>query len=290
MLSAIPNPIIQTLTSAMKGEITDFVFSSGGCINPGGRLVTSSGNYFLKWNDAQRFPGMFEAEKKGLFLLSAADVIKIPSVSLMGEAGGFQFILLEFIDAKRKSSTYWQALGTQLARLHRNSAASYGLDHDNYIGSLRQKNKTHADWLEFFIEERLSRQLQVARDNDRITKEVVVHFENLFKKLPQLLTSEAPALLHGDLWSGNLITGESGEPVLIDPAVYYGHRECEIAFTGLFGGFSPEFYQSYDESFPLQQGYRQRFEIYNLYPLMVHVNLFGGGYLGQVVSILRQFV
>jgi protein-ribulosamine 3-kinase len=290
MLSFVPDQIRERLIQSLHIELKSFSFSGGGCINHGGRLITSSGNYFLKWNDARQFPGMFEAEKKGLTLLSSPGVIRTPVVILAGETGPSQFLLLEYIEARAKSETFWESLGTQLAGLHSNTAADFGADHNNYIGSLPQINTPKTDWIDFYIHQRLEVQIRLARDAQKISSAQVLNFERLFAKLPDLLLREPPALLHGDLWSGNLITGDNGEPVLIDPAIYYGHRECEIAFTELFGGFPPAFYDRYNEVMPLQPGYQDRFEIYNLYPLMVHVNLFGGGYLSQVVSILRHLV
>jgi protein-ribulosamine 3-kinase len=291
MLSAIPLPIQQQVSELLKVEVETFSFcNGGGCINQGGKLTTSAGDFFLKWNDATKFPGMFEAEAKGLQLMGEAKVIHIPKVILEALARPWQFILLEYVEEKTKSPSYWEDLGQQLANLHRNTFSTYGLDHNNYIGSLQQENKISNNWIDFFIEQRLNIQLKLALDNQKTDKGMLHRFERLFKKLPQLLPVEKPSLLHGDLWSGNLITNAMGNPCLIDPAVYYGHREAEIAFTRLFGGFSGTFYESYNHTFPLQPGFAERIDIYNLYPLMVHVNLFGGGYLAEVVSILNHLV
>lgn len=290
MIASIPIAIQHELETLLKAELKTFSFCSGGCINNGGKLVTSKGDYFLKWNDREKFPKMFEAEASGLKLLARPEVIRIPEVILSGEADHWQFLLLEFIDEKGKSSSYWQNLGTQLAELHRNTSDHFGLDHNNYIGSLRQINTPARNWIDFFAEQRLEVQIKLAVDNKKTGSEIARLFESLRKKLSDLLPVEKPSLLHGDLWSGNLITDSKGEPCLIDPAVYYGHREAELAFTTLFGGFSTNFYESYESNFPLIPGYKDRFDIYNLYPLMVHVNLFGGGYASQVVAILRNVV
>ena len=290
MLNSIPGEIRQQLISELRLELHDFSFTGGGCINQGGKLRTSTGSFFIKWNNARKFPNMFEAEAKGLKLLREPSVIDIPEVISFGETASLQFIVLEFVEEKVKSSAYWETLGHQLAALHRNSSDIFGLDHDNYVGSLRQVNTADTNWIEFFIEKRLQVQLKMALDKKRLSHDVIRQFEILFKKLQTLLPPENPSLLHGDLWSGNLITNSCGEPCLIDPAVYFGNREAEISFTNLFGGFSPRFYQSYFDDFPVNPGFEERVDIYNLYPLLVHVNLFGSGYSSQVVSILRQFV
>jgi protein-ribulosamine 3-kinase len=290
MLSAIPSVVRQQVAEVIHGTPTSFSFCGGGCINHGGKLKTTAGDLFLKWNDAQKFPGMFAAEARGLKLLRNTGVIHVPEVVATGGNGPWQFLLLEFVDEKPRANTYWAALGTQLAGLHRHTSPAFGLDHDNYIGSLPQVNTPGKNWVDFFIAQRLEVQVKRAADHGKLSHETIRQFDLLYKKLPELLPEEKSSLLHGDLWSGNLITNAKGDPCLIDPAVYYGNREAEIAFTRLFGGFSPAFYDSYHTAFALQPGHDERCDIYNLYPLMVHVNLFGGGYASQVVSILKQFV
>ena len=232
---------------------------------------------------------MFEAESKGLKLLREQNVIKIPEVIGFGEAGAHQFLLLEFIEEKSRQKKYWRQLGSELASLHRRSSDLFGLDHDNYIGSLRQFNLQYESWLTFFIEQRLNVQLKLAIDSGIMDSEWSKQFESLYTKLPTLLPEEKPSLLHGDLWSGNLITDKNGGPCLIDPAIYFGNREADLAMTKLFGGFDDEFYLSYHETFSLHPGYDKRYDIYNLYPLLVHVNLFGGSYKSAVATTLKAF-
>lgn len=290
MLSAIPQVILDQLKQSLKTDITGFTFLAGGCINNGGRLRTAKGDFFLKWNDASRYPDMFETEAKGLKLLSQSDSICVPEVIQSGQAGTYQFLLLEYVNQGSKRDDYWDKLGVQLAALHRNTSMAFGLDHDNYIGSLRQSNRWHNSWADFFINERLQVQLKVAVDSALIDAPTMKKFHILFGILPSLMPEESPALLHGDLWNGNLMTNREGLPCLIDPAVYYGHREADLAMTQLFGGFNRKFLNRYHEVFPLVPGYLDRFDLYNLYPLLVHVNIFGTGYLQQVVSILRLYV
>lgn len=292
----VPEVIQQGVTALLKQKIADtltlkdFSFTGGGCINNGGKLTTSHGTYFLKWNDATKFPEMFKAEARGLKLLAESKSMYIPEVIGASEAGSYQFLVLEFIPESNRTQHYWRNFGIQLATLHRNTSPLFGLDHDNYIGSLPQHNSLHTSWIDFFIHNRLEAQLQLAERSARVDKSLLRNFETLYTKLPDLLAIEKPALLHGDLWSGNIMVNQHGAPGLIDPAVYFGHREMDIAMTQLFGGFNPEFLHAYHEAFPLAPGVEDRLQLYNLYPLLVHVNLFGGNYLAQVNSILRRFI
>jgi protein-ribulosamine 3-kinase len=233
---------------------------------------------------------MFQAEAKGLHILGASETLRIPEVIHVGEEGSFQYLLLEYIDDGRKSPDFWESFGRGLAKMHKQSASRFGLDHNNYIGSLPQDNRESGSWIEFFIERRLRSQLAIALQNNGLNKSAASDFDKLFAKLNSLLPDERPSLLHGDLWGGNLMIADNGEACLIDPAVYYGHREVDLAMTQLFGGFDSVFFESYNEEFPLLPGYRERLDLYNLYPLLVHVNLFGGGYAAQVMSVLRRFL
>lgn len=289
-LRAIPDVILEQLRIILPSNLKKFEFCSGGCINQGGKLSTDREDFFIKWNDHKKYPHMFEAEAKGLSTLREPQCIDVPQVIATGQAGDFQYIVMQFIEDNGKATDFWTKLGEQLASLHRNYSPAFGLDHDNFIGSLQQINTPRENWIDFFIHNRLEVQLKLATDQGHVGREVTNNFQLLYKKFPEILPVERPALLHGDLWSGNLITNAQGAPCLIDPAVYYGNREAEIAFTMLFGGFAPAFYQSYEDNYPFFPGFSARSNVYNLYPLLVHFNLFGGGYLSQVVSILRHFV
>ncbi|MCB0395526.1 MAG: fructosamine kinase family protein [Flavobacteriales bacterium] len=263
---------------------------SGGSINQAFCLETSLGSFFLKYNTANRFPGMFEAEARGLRLLNNAGVIRIPNVVYVGSTQSHVFLILEFLDRSPQQKDFWETFGRKLAALHRCSSDQFGLDHSNYIGSLTQSNTGHIHWHTFFIEERLEPQLRLASNAGLISDSLTASFKTLFSRMVDMFPVEQPSLLHGDLWSGNFLIGPQGEPCLIDPAVYFGHREMDLAMTRLFGGFEAKFYRAYQEVWPLQSGWQERMDLCNLYPLMVHVNLFGGGYLSQVKDILRRFV
>jgi len=246
-------------------------------------------HFFVKVNSASRYPGMFEAEAKGLSLLQSAGEIEVPEVIEYGEKDGLSFLILNHIHSARKKTNFWQEFAENLAALHRHSHEFFGLDHDNYIGSLRQYNNKKSSWIDFFIEERLNVQIEMARNTGLMDKRDMDSFEMLFSKLPSIFPVEPPSLIHGDLWEGNYISGNDGQPVIIDPAVYFGNREMDLGMSKLFGGFDREFYQAYQSNFPMAPGWQERLEICNLYPLMVHVNLFGSGYLGSVRSILQRF-
>ena len=291
----IPDLILrqaEAAVSSSRGRIIKFSGSKtvgGGCINKAFCLQSSDGNYFLKWNDAAAYPGMFEAEAAGLKLLRNSLSIRIPEVFCVGTAGAHSFILMEWIEPGRRSHSFWSDFGKKLATLHRSTRDMFGLDHNNYIGSLSQSNTMHASWPEFYFRERLEPQVKLAVDSGRLARQKISQLDKLNRRLAEFIPNEIPALLHGDLWNGNFLMDSEGNAALIDPAVYYGHREMDLAMARLFGGFDPEFYRSYEADFPLANGFESRLDIHQLYPLLVHVNLFGGGYVEQVERILRKF-
>lgn len=270
-------------------SVLNFSPVPGGSINACYRIETELSPFFIKINDVSKYPGMFTAEKKGLELLTLHSAFKVPELIILNEDESNSFLVLEFIEQETKNERSLRTSGNLLAEMHKQSSRQFGLDHDNYIGSLKQTNNFHDSWADFFIEERLSVQLKLAYDQDRLNRNVLASFEKLYKQLPDLFPSEPPSLLHGDLWNGNFIIATGGLPCIFDPAVYYGHREMDLAMTTLFGGFSDEFYQAYNENFPLEKAWKERTALCNLYPLLVHVNLFGGGYVREVEMILKRF-
>lgn len=280
-----------TLTSQSKKqvEISEISSIGGGCINEAFSLQTNIGKYFIKYNSASAYPGMFEKEAAGLKILTDANTIEIPQVISTTEVGQYAFLLLEYIETGVKRHSFWIDFGSKLAELHRNTNEYFGLGHDNYVGSLVQKNNPHPDFLSFFITQRIEPQLTEAFNKGAFSKSETRYFDSLFNALHNIIPVEKPALIHGDLWSGNYLVSANGSPCLIDPAVYYGHREADIAMTQLFGGFDPEFYHAYNQAWPMEKGWQKRMDIFNLYPLLVHVNLFGGSYARQVLHIIRQF-
>jgi len=259
----------------------------GGSINTAVCLKTNHGDYFLKYNKADRFPGMFECEKKGLEILRNKNVIEVPEVVTSGVFEDNSFLLEKMIIPGKRAKNYSEILGTGLASLHKFTSSAFGLDHDNYIGSLKQLNTQSKSGIEFMIQSRFVPLITLAQQNQLISKSEILLFEKLFAKLEDLLPDESPSLLHGDLWSGNIIIGKNGHAVFLDPAIYYGYRETDLAMAKLFGGFDAEFYESYNNSFPLKPGWENRIGLFQLYPLLVHLNLFGRGYWASINEVLK---
>jgi fructosamine-3-kinase len=287
---AIADAITTKISRAAPVAITGFTPAHGGCINHGCTVHTTNGDFFLKWNTTSRLNGMFEAEARGLELLRATRAIHVPEVKDTGHAGEYQYLLLENIPQEIARGDYWEVLGRQLAQLHRVHHSQYGLDHNNYIGSIPQSNDPRPSWREFFVSRRLRPLLEQALQKNLAPSQWRDKFDRLFGKLESLLPEEAASLVHGDLWQGNVIVNTLGAPCLIDPAVYYGHREIDLAMTKLFGDFDQSFYDSYNEEYALLPGASERFEIYNLYPLLVHLLLFGTTYVAPIQSTLKAFV
>lgn len=261
----------------------------GGDINTAVCIETSQGRLFLKYNDASRFPGMFEAEARGLGLLRATQSVGIPGVIGTGSDGVFDFLVMEYVEPGPRSHLVLERFGKCLAEMHRMSSGYFGLDHSNYMGSLPQINTPASKWTDFFRDCRLRAMLKPAYDRGFFEREILKAFENLYNRLEDMIPPEPPSLLHGDLWAGNFMASWNEEPFLIDPAVCFGHREADLAMTRLFGGFGEAFYASYQDSFPLEKGWESRMDVFNLYPLLVHVNLFGSGYVGSVKQIIQRF-
>lgn len=287
----IPETLRQALRDALEANIRSIKNVSGGSINQSAQIVLSDNRRcFLKWNTRAE-PLMFAKEQKGLGFLQSADTnLRVPDVFATGETeDGIGWLVQEFITEGRAQPGSAETFGKGLAALHQHHAEQFGLKHDNFIGRLPQSNNWHDHWVDFFIQERMEPQLKMAVDARKFGKNTLSHFEAMYKQLPDIFPDELPSLLHGDLWGGNYFYDENGQPCIYDPAVYYGHREIELAFTHLFGGFSSSFYQSYEQHFPLEPDFSDRKDIYNLYPLLVHTNLFGGSYARQVQSIVQRF-
>lgn len=267
------------------GTIQETRRVGGGCINNGMRLRTSTGQTFFLKTNSKAPADLFACEAEGLQALCVEDGPRVPNVFLCGE----EFILLEDLAPGVHRFDYWQVFGRQLAALHRHTHPVFGFTRDNYIGSTPQPNPWIGDGWLFFAEQRLLFQARLAEHNGRLVSAQVHQVERLAQRLTELIPVQPASLIHGDLWSGNVIADERGSPAIIDPATHYGWAEAELAMTTLFGAFPAAFYQAYEEVRPLEHGYRQRFSIYNLYHLLNHLNLFGAGYLGDVLGILRRF-
>ncbi len=293
--TALAHAVVQQLQQLGDySTLIDCLPVSGGCINNGCQIRTAQAHYFLKWN-AHAPPDMFATEARGLQLLAAAQCVRVPTV--LAVSGGTDtsppFLLLEWLAPEPHGHTDWARLGEQLAHLHRTcTAAQFGLDHDNYIGTTTQINTPHDDWVVFFRECRLRPQIALAQRNRLLSTTQQHQLERLLTRLPDWLgmMAHTPALLHGDLWRGNVLAGAGDIPVLLDPAVYYGEREAEIAYTELFGRFPEPFYRAYHATYPLDAGYALRRDLYNLYHLLNHLNLFGESYRSSISAVLAQVV
>ncbi len=276
----------------------------GGDINESRKIELSNGRYvFAKLNTLEN-TGFFEAEEAGLNAIADTGAIGTPKLLFRGAdiKRGISFLVMEFIDRAPVAFDFWEDFGSSLAQMHKADTAlitgktalsengnAFGFSADNYIGATQQINDWRDSWITFFRECRLEPQIKWA---DRYFDDSVRRkLGKLLDKLPEILIEpENPALLHGDLWSGNYITGSDGRAWLIDPAVYIGHPEADIAMTELFGGFSGRFYGAYEEISPLAPGYSDRRNIYNLYHLLNHLNLFGGMYLMEVIETVERYV
>lgn len=271
-------------------EIVDSRSLSGGCIAQTYLLVTASGKeYFLK-SGADDIT-MFAKEANGLRELAKANALRIPAVY---EATP-HWLLLEYIPQGRPGRNFFRSFGEKFAEMHRYSGSTYGFSEDNFIGATPQLNQPSAeatnDWCTFYWENRLLPQFYFAEKRG-FGGELQQLFAKLEGKITDIIgdSEEFPALLHGDLWSGNFLVDKEGEACIIDPAVYYGHREADLAMTRLFGGFDEEFYRAYNEAWPLPAGYEYRENLYKLYHVLNHLNLFGSGYLGQSIRLVKSYV
>jgi fructosamine-3-kinase len=261
----------------------------GGCINAAVRLSDGRESYFVKTNAASSLE-MFEAELAGLHALAATRTLRVPEPLCCAIAGDQAYLVLEYIDTGPARGGSAAQAGRQLAALHRSTGQRFGWYRDNTIGATHQANTESDEWAEFWRTNRLGFQLRLAADNG-YRGPLQRRGEQLLERLPELLEhAPLPSLLHGDLWGGNLSYDREGNPVVYDPAVYYGDREADLAMTELFGGFSGDFYAAYREAWPLDPGYAVRKILYNLYHVLNHLNLFGGGYLGQAQNMTDRLL
>ena len=263
------------------------VTMGGGCINQAYLLQDKSHSYFIKTNQASLI-SMFEAEAAGLREIARTDTIRVPEPICLGSSGDKSYLVLEHIEMSSQGSM--ELAGRELAQMHKKIGGGFGWRMDNTIGSTHQPNNLSTDWIEFWRERRLGYQLRLASElgyGSRLRESG----EKLKELLPQLIDHQPqPSLLHGDLWSGNISFDRSGAPVIFDPALYYGDREADIAMTELFGGFSSAFYSAYNEAWPLDPGYPERKALYNLYHILNHLNIFGGGYASQAQGMIDRLL
>lgn len=292
----LPEPLAAAVHAALAqsgdmNSISRVTMLPGGSINLAARIATSPDQvYFLKWHDDPP-PHFFTREAAGLDALRVEGGPRIPEVLGAGEEP--PFLLLEWVTTgeKRHPATT-EALGEGLAKLHQRTADRYGLAEDNYIGELHQPNGWADRWVTFYAEKRLRPQLEMAHERGLLPPEREKRLHTLMERLGDFLDEDAcaPSVLHGDLWGGNWLADADNRPVLIDPAMYHGHREVDLAMTALFGGFPRGFYKAYNRAYPLDAGYQKREPLYQLYYLLVHLVHFGESYGPRVDSILQHYV
>ncbi len=294
----LPGPLAEEIQQALERRFNEPVRIDGtspvggGCISNTQRLDTDHGPFFLKTNSTSP-AGMFTAEAKGLAALHGVGVLPVPEPISVAETEGARpaYLLTTWLEPGSPGPDFFEDFGRRFALLHRKGTGErYGFESDNFLGSTPQPNGWSDDWVAFFREKRLGYQLRLARRNG-YTGELQRLGDRLLGRLDGYLRApeEPPTLLHGDLWNGNYLCNSAGQAVIIDPATYYGRREADLAMTHLFGGFSRAFYRAYEEEWPLAPGSEDRLEIYKLYHLLNHLNLFGSGYLGGCLSVLRRY-
>lgn len=283
----------QALSTAIKEatgssfEISSARSQGGGCINEAYIVGDSCNRFFVKMNSASAY-AMFEAEAEALAEIASANSIRAPEPVAHGVIGSQSYLVLEALEFGSAKPGSWEAMGRQLAQLHRSGSERFGWHRDNVIGSTPQYNQWTEDWPTFFREQRLRPQFELAARKG-------YRFEQageLLSRTESLLAdhSPAPSLLHGDLWSGNAGFLSDGTPVIFDPGTYYGDRETDLAFSEFFGGFPTAFYAAYEKEWPLATGYERRKQLYNLYHVVNHANLFGGGYASQAAGMIRSLM
>jgi protein-ribulosamine 3-kinase len=285
---AIQELLSKTLNCSVRSFKADPI--GGGSINGTFKITVNSNlSVFCKINSAQDFPQLFQKEKNGLQYLDSQDIIRVPKVLALDELGDQQILILEWIVPGLIGEKFWSRFGEQIAHLHQISNPFFGCTEDNYMGALHQSNQPVTNWVDFLIHNRLEPQLNLALRNHLLQPVHIIQFNHLYKQLNGIFPDQAPSLLHGDLWSGNFLCNELGEPVLIDPAVYFGHPSVDMGMTGLFGGFDSLFYTAYRNQSPFAPNYLEQWNISRLYPLLIHLNLFGSSYLPPILQIIKGY-
>ena len=278
-----------TLKQKLNANSLLFQPITGGSINKTYQVTAGDHKFFCKINSVKAFPELFIKERNGLEAIRNTRTIKVAEIIDCFQVEDQQVLILEWIKEGERSNEFWKNFGSSLAALHNVTNKQYGYGENNYMGSVQQTNNWNYDWNLFFIENRLKPLVAKCISQSLLTAKHQTHFENLYIQLPQFFKEQQPALLHGDLWSGNFMCNDKSEPVLIDPAVYYGHRFMDLAMTDLFGGFHSLFYEAYQYHYSFPDNYSAQWKICNLYPLLIHLLLFGKSYLASIEQTLNEF-
>lgn len=280
---------IDFLSNKLGQTILNYRPVSGGDISKAFLVHTENRNYFVKINYNADALAMFMAEQKSLNAIAETQTIKTPKIIDCNKFEQSAYLLLEHIATQQPTDNDFEKFGKQLAKLHLVTTKEFGFDTDNFIGNLPQSNQKHKDWATFYAKERLVPQFTMALENNLLSTKEIPKETEIIKVIDNFCENKTPSLLHGDLWSGNFLISQNGKPYLIDPAVYYGHNEVDIAMTRLFGGFSPTFYKAYHDVIPKSNYYEDCIQLYQLYYLLVHLNLFGSSYYNSVKRIMKDY-
>lgn len=279
-----------SLSEHLNTSIQKIVPVGGGDINEAFKASDNQGEHFFIKSHPNPPPGFFQQEAYGLSLLAQANCVAVPKVISLVDRAELKCLILEWITPGRATARTPVDFGERLAQLHQTHGSTFGLDHDNYIGTLPQPNDHQVTWAQFYGEQRLRPQLRLADERRLLPSSLKANADALLMRLDELVgPAEPPTLIHGDLWGGNRLIDHNGGSWLIDPAAYYGHREVDLAMMRLFGGFDPRTFEVYDAVYPLSEGWHERIELYQLYPMLVHLNLFGSTYLNSVKRIIDRY-
>jgi protein-ribulosamine 3-kinase len=291
MEQAVQQSIIDQLQSIFAGsDGWTFARIHGGSINEVYAVTDRNGERVVcKLNDRQQFPGMFEKEADGLATLRSDGSFRVPNTVRVFTTGNTQVIVMEFIEEGNRTPRFWENFGAALANMHTTTSAQFGFSTDNYMGALPQRNTLTDRWPIFFIQQRLDLQRRLADSLKRLPAGASAMIDKICSNIDSVFPEpQTPALLHGDLWSGNFLCDVNEQPVLIDPAVYYGHPAVDLGLTTLFGGYDRRFYEAYRSVRPFPDNWHQQWQVCNLYPLLIHVNLFGGSYGTMLSQTLKE--
>ncbi|MBT8395071.1 MAG: fructosamine kinase family protein [Bacteroidia bacterium] len=285
----LSNEFTNYLSNLIGSKIIRIKSVSGGDISAAYTLETSKSKFFLKVNSKPWALDMFQVEAQGLTAINNSKTIATPEIIAYDTFKNASCLIIEFVESKLSTSKDLELFGSQLAQLHQVTTDEFGFANDNFIGSLHQSNNKHKNWNDFYIEERLNPQFELARSKGLLIDDEIPETQELKEACFSYFNNVKPSLLHGDLWSGNYLISASGRPYLIDPAIYFGHSEVDIAMSQLFGGFGTSFYESYHTIITKDENTEIRIELYQLYYLLIHLNLFGSSYYGSVKGILSKY-
>lgn len=283
----LPTHFKKYLATILKENLIQITSVNGGCINDNYKITTNNKEYFLKLNDADYFES-FIKEVDGLQFLSENSTFNIPEVIFMDCYENKAILILEFINQSTITKIGSENFGIKLAEMHAAPQPYFGWKENNYIGTIPQSNKPTKHFFDFFKKQRISPLLNLALERKLLLPTEKEWVLTKIDTLQDIFPKEPPALIHGDLWSGNYFIDRNNHPVLFDPSIHFSHREMDIAMTKLFGGFENSFYEAYHETYPMEEGWENRLAYYNLYPLLVHLLLFGKSYWRDIYSILSK--